>query len=326
MNDIKNQILSVVNDDLVDIEKELTQNLSPYFDVVSQVASHILFSGGKRLRPLLFVLSTRICDYSGNMANKFSIIFEYLHTATLLHDDIVDGATLRRGKRVANSIWGNPTAVLVGDFLLARASSIAAETGRLKVIKVLAEITENMSQGEIHQLMKKGSLDISETEYLEVIRRKTAVLFQGACSIGAMVADAPAEKETALSAYGFNLGMAFQMTDDLIDYTSDTEILGKEVGADLREGKLTLPVIHSLKHAEANDRVSMEKIIKNRDFSVEEFEMLIDLMKKYNGISHTKKLAASYIQKAKKSLSEFSFSENKNLLTMIADYILEREA
>ena len=326
MNDLKNQILSIVEDDLADIEQELTQNLSPYFDIVSQVASHILFSGGKRLRPLLFVLSTRICDYTGNLAKKFSIIFEYLHTATLLHDDIVDGATLRRGKRVANSIWGNATAVLVGDFLLARASSISAETGQLKVIKVLAEITEDMSQGEIHQLMKKGSFDISENEYLEVIRRKTAVLFQGACGVGAMIANASSEKETALSAYGFNLGMAFQMTDDLIDYTSDTEILGKEVGADLREGKLTLPVLYSLKSAGSSDRLSMEKIIKNRDFSDDEFEVLVDMLKKYGGIDYTKKLAAAYIQKAKSSHSVFDPSENRNLLDMIADYILERKA
>lgn len=324
--DLKHRILSLVKDDLADIEEELTQNLSPYFDIVSQVANHILLSGGKRLRPLLFVLCAKLCGYTGKLSKRFSIIFEYLHTATLLHDDIVDGATLRRGKQVANSIWGNPIAVLVGDFLLARVSSIAVETGNLEIVKALAEITENMSQGEIHQLINKGKLNISEREYFEVIRRKTAVLFQGACRIGAMIANAPPEKVSALSDYGFNLGMAFQMTDDLIDYTSDTQILGKEVGADLREGKLTLPVIYALKEANAADGVLMKKIIKNQDFSITEFEVLVNLLKKYGGIDYTQKLAADYIQKAKNALFLFELQEVKQILSMIADYTLERKA
>ncbi|MBW2670019.1 MAG: polyprenyl synthetase family protein, partial [Deltaproteobacteria bacterium] len=183
MNDIKHKILNLVKDDLSEIEVALKQNLNPHFDLVSQIAGHILFSGGKRLRPLLMVLSARICGYDGNYEKTFSTIFEYLHAATLLHDDLVDEATLRRGKPVANSIWGNAIAVLVGDFLLARSLSIAAETKRPDVIKVVAEITENMSQGEIHQLMKKGCIDLTEKEYMEIIRRKTAVLFQGTCRV-----------------------------------------------------------------------------------------------------------------------------------------------
>jgi len=160
---------------------------------------------------------------------------------------------------VAHSIWGNAGAVLVGDFLLARSLCIAAETELPDVIRIVAEITENMSQGEIHQLMRKGSLDLTEEEYMEVIRRKTAVLFQGTCRVSALISSAPKEKETALSDYGFNLGIAFQMVDDLLDYTLDPNILGKEVGADLKEGKLTLPVIYSLKAANTTDRIQMEK-------------------------------------------------------------------
>jgi octaprenyl-diphosphate synthase len=326
MGDLKHKILALVKDDLAEIEAALEQNLNPYLDLVSKIAGHILFSGGKRIRPLLMVLSAKICGYDGDYDKTFSTISEYLHAATLLHDDIVDEATLRRGKPVAHSIWDSATAVLVGDFLLARALSISAETERTDIIKIVAEITENMSQGEIHQLMRKGSLDIPEEEYMEVIRRKTAVLFQGACRVSALIADATKEEETALSQYGFNFGIAFQMADDLLDYTLDTSVLGKEVGADLKEGKLTLPVIYSLKAANAKDRDQMEKIITNRDFSVNNFERLIELMKKYGGQTYTQNLAAEYVKIAKDALAVFEPSKTRETLMMLADYTLAREA
>ena len=229
MSDLKYKILALVENDLEKIEVTLKENLNPHIDLVSKIANHILFSGGKRLRPLLMVLSSRICGYDGNYNHTLSVIFEYLHAATLLHDDLVDDATLRRGKPVANLLWDNPTAVLAGDFLLARSLSIAAETKRPDVIKTVAEITEYMSQGEIYQLMKKGSLDLTEKEYTEIIRCKTAVLFQGACRVGALIANAPENEEKELSTYGFNLGMAFQMADDLLDYTGETGRIGKKV-------------------------------------------------------------------------------------------------
>jgi len=326
MSDLKQEIFAMVEDDLAAIEIELEQNLNPYLDLISKIARHILFSGGKRLRPLLMVLSARLCGYKGNYDKTFSIIFEYLHAATLLHDDLVDDATMRRGKPVAHSIWSNSAAILVGDFLLARSLSISARTGNMKVIKTVAKITENMSKGEIHQLMHKGDLDISEEEYIEVIRRKTAVLFQGACRISAIITDAPNEKEEALSEYGYNLGLAFQMADDLLDYTSDTKVLGKEIGADLKEGKLTLPVIYSLKAADMKDRNMMENIIKNEDFSVNDFKILVELLKKYKGISYTQKMAAEHIKKAKEALSIFEPSETKEILLKVADYALNRKA
>jgi len=324
MNDIKHRILSLVKDDLSEIEVALEQNLNPHFDLVSQIAGHILFSGGKRLRPLLMILSARLCGYDGNYEKTFSTIFEYLHAATLLHDDLVDEATLRRGKPVAHSIWGNAIAVLVGDFLLARSLSIAAETKRPDVIKVVAEITENMSQGEIHQLMKKGCIDLTETEYMEIIERKTAVLFQGTCRVGALISEVSKEKENALAGYGFNIGIAFQMVDDLLDYSQNTPALGKKVGADLKEGKLTLPVIYSLKSADATDRIQMEKIIKNKDFSMEDFETLIAIMKKYGGQTYTQKVAQKYVKNAKNALEIFQNSTTKEILLTIADYTLAR--
>ena len=325
MSDLKQKILTMVKDDLAEIETALTQNLNPYLDLVSQTAKHILFSGGKRLRPLLMVISAKICGYHEPAAKTFSIIFEYLHAATLLHDDLVDEATLRRGKPVAHSIWGNSTAVLVGDFLLARSLIIAAETENPKVIKIIAKITENMSQGEIHQLLNKGDFNLSESEYMEIIRRKTAVLIQGACRVGAIIAKADEEREMALSRYGLNLGIAFQMVDDLLDYTSDTSVIGKTIGADLREGKLTLPVIYSLKAAGTKDRTQMENIIKSKNFSVHGFEKLIGLLKKYKGIAYTRQFAEAHIRYAKEAISLFGPTEHRQLLENIADYAIKRK-
>jgi len=324
MGDLKHKILSMVESDLADIESALTSNLNPHIDLVTKTANHILFSGGKRLRPLLMVLCARICGYIKDDSKSFSTIFEYLHAATLLHDDLVDGANIRRGAPVAHSIWGNSTTVLVGDFLLARALSIAAETDRTEIIKVISQITEEMSQGEIHQLMRKGSLDITESEYLEIITRKTAVLIQGACRVGAILAKAPEKTEKALSDYGLNLGIAFQMIDDLLDYTADPTILGKEIGADLREGKLTLPIIHTMSELTPSDKTRIEDIISKQDFSLDEFKLLVDMLNHYGGISYTKNLALKRIESAKAALSVFKQTETKDLLMYIADYAVDR--
>jgi octaprenyl-diphosphate synthase len=324
MNDLKKKILTENGNDLEKIEAELSENLKPYLDLVSDVARHILFAGGKRLRPLLLVLSARLCGYKEDYAKTVSTALEYLHAATLLHDDIVDDAILRRGKTVAHSLYGNATTVLVGDFLLARALAICADSGKIKVIRIISDLTENMSTGEVHQLMRKGDVSLTEDEYLEVIRRKTAVLFQAACTVSAVIAEAPEEKEKALSDFGYNLGIAFQMADDLFDYTMDTAALGKEVGADLREGKLTLPVIHALKQANPADRDAMIKIIKNEAFTVDEFNALVELLKKNYGIAYTEKKAEFCIEKAKEALSVFEPSKTKDSLLDIANYALAR--
>ena len=270
------------------------------------------------------VLSARICGYTGTYDIPFSSAIEFLHAATLLHDDVVDDASLRRGKPVAHSLYGNAVTVLVGDFLLARSLSISADTGKIEVIKVISQLTEDMSQGEVFQLMRKGDINLTEDEYLSVIKRKTAVLFEAACKTSAILADASDEQKKALSDYGHNLGIAFQMADDLFDYTMDTSNLGKEVGADLREGKLTLPLIHALSQANDSDKDVMAAIIKDENFSTEDFNILVELLEKYAGIAYTKKMAASYINRAKDVLSIFGPSETKDTLMDIADYALAR--
>ncbi len=326
MKELKQKILELVKDDLDDIEKALEISLNPYLDLVSEVARHILFSGGKRIRPLLMVLSCRLCGYSGDYDKTFSTTFELLHAATLLHDDLVDSATKRRGRPVAHSIYGNSTVVLVGDFLLARALSITAALENPRINKIVAEITENMSQGEIHQLSKLEDLNLSEEEYMVIIRNKTALLFKGACMLSAILANASEKEEAALADYGLSLGMAFQMADDLLDYTLDSKVLGKTVGADLREGKLTLPVIYALKAATPKDREIMEQIITNKNFSVHEFETLIELLKKYNGIEYTRNLASGFVENAKQALQIFKPTPTREVLLKIADYALTRKA
>jgi octaprenyl-diphosphate synthase len=324
VSDLKRKILAAVQVDLEAIETALKDNLNPHLDLVRDVAGHILFSGGKRLRPLLMVLSARVCDYTGGYDKTFSTALEYLHAATLLHDDLVDGAALRRGKPAAYLQWGNPIAVLVGDFLLARALSVSAATGSVRIVQILAELTEQMSQGEVHQLMRKGDIRLAEDEYLDVIRRKTAVLFEAACRVSAVLAAASPEKESALARFGFNLGMAFQIADDLFDYTLETPQLGKQVGADLREGKLTLPVIQALRLVPPAEREWLVSIIRNPQFSTEDFRRLVDLLGSCGAIRYAEQAAEKFIGAAKKELSAFPPSAALETLSDIADYALHR--
>lgn len=326
MTSIKQKLLSLVEPDLQKIEIALENNLTPHLELVRETAGHLMFAGGKRLRPLLIVLSARICGHENEFVTKFASIFEFLHTATLLHDDVIDGAAIRRGKPVANAVYGAAVTVLTGDFLLARALNIAAESESMRIIKVVSGMTEEISQGEIHQLIKKGDITLSEEEYMDVIRRKTGVLIQGACKTGAILADASYGEEQALTKYGDHLGMVFQIADDILDYTADTGELGKAVGADLREGKLTLPVIHALREANTADRARMETIIANTDFTNDEFDALCKLLNRYGGIDYAKAVAADHVRAAKAQLEIFEPSRTREILAMMADYALERKA
>ncbi|MBW1677448.1 MAG: polyprenyl synthetase family protein [Deltaproteobacteria bacterium] len=340
MKDLKEQILESVRQDLVEIEVALTDNLKPYLPLVSHVAKYIMFSGGKRIRPLLMVLSARLCGYRGNYDKTLSVVFEYLHAATLLHDDLVDGADMRRGNPVAHSIWGNPATVLVGDFLLARSIAIAARTNSVPIIDILAHTTAQMSEGEIHQLLHRGDIAVDEKDYTEVITRKTAYLIQAACQVGALLAEAPVEQVQVLAGYGYHLGIAFQIADDLLDYTADTRVIGKTTGTDLREGKLTLPVIYALDCATREDRRRLETIIRDmvavtptpngellRDVDAKDadFETVLGLIKKYGGIAYTRDRAQEHIEQAKKCLEIFDASQARTLLEQLADYVVVRK-
>jgi octaprenyl-diphosphate synthase len=326
MNGLKQQLSLRVENDLNDIEAALHENLNPHVDLVREVAGHLIFSGGKRIRPLLNLLCARLCGYTDDFIKKFSTIIEFLHTATLLHDDVVDGASLRRGKPVAHSIWGAPVTVLVGDFLLARALNIAAETGNPKIIQIISEITESMCQGEILQLIKKGDVNLSEADYMDVIRRKTGFLIQGACQTGAILAGAPEDVEKRLADYGYHIGMVFQIADDLLDYTADARTLGKTIGADLKEGKLTLPVIHTLEKSGPEDRAWLSELIRRKEFSVDEFDALVRLMQNIGAINYCRNIAENHVQEAKRIIASFAPGQTTETLMMIADYTLHRTA
>ena len=325
MTDLKQRILSAVKEDMAEIERALSSNLNPHVELVRQVAGHLLFAGGKRLRPLLMMLSARLCGHADRrLAADYAVIFEYLHAATLIHDDVVDGGELRRGRPAAHCVWDPPTAVLTGDFLLARALSLSSRTGLPEVIGVIAGITEEMAQGEIRQLSHKGDVSLTEEIYMDVIRCKTAVLFQGACRVGALISQAAPLAVQSLSDFGHHLGMAFQMADDLLDYTQNTAALGKKAGADLREGKLTLPLIHALGQAETGDKHWIEAIIRKKEFTDADFERLQELLKRYGGIAYTRDLAAERIVKAKQALGAFEPSEERWILEDVVQYAWSR--
>jgi len=323
--DIKQQIIRLSAPDLEKVEQALAENLDPNLDLVREIASHLLFAGGKRLRPLLMIHAARMCGYNEGFEILFSTIFEYLHAATLLHDDVVDGADMRRGKAAAHTLWDAPKVVLTGDFLLARALDIAAKSQSPRVISVVAHITQAMSQGEIEQMENKGRFGLTEEEYNRVIERKTAILIQGACQSGAIVAGAAEEEELALKDFGYHLGMAFQMADDLLDYTATADELGKNPGADLREGKLTLPLIHSLARAGEADKAYLLKAMAMTEFDAGIFEGLKKCLEALGGIAYTRDRAEQHVASAKAALDGFKSSDSRALLNLIADYAILRK-
>jgi octaprenyl-diphosphate synthase len=325
MTELKQRILEAISKDLEAIETALTTNLKPYLPLVRQVTEYIMFSGGKRIRPILMILSARLCGYKGDYDKTLSVVFEYLHAATLLHDDLVDDAEVRRGNPVAHAIWGNPATVLVGDFLLARSISIATNTGQVPIVEAVTRTTAQMSEGEIYQLLHKRDLTIDEDAYMEVIRRKTACLIEAACQVGALLAAAPKVQIDALSQFGHNLGCAFQLVDDLLDYTADQAVLGKAIGTDLREGKMTLPLIHALVHAPKTDRRKMETIIQNEALSETDFNAVQELVSQHGGIAYTKSRAERLVAQAKHCLTDFEPSESRAILEDMADYVLTRQ-
>jgi octaprenyl-diphosphate synthase len=325
MNALKDRLLTAVSTDIQAIETALKDNLQPYLSVVSHVADYLIAGGGKRIRPLLMLLSARLCDYKGRFDVTLSVVFEYLHVATLLHDDVVDGAEVRRGYPVAHGIWGSPATVLVGDYLLARAINIAAQTGQTSIIDVISRATGHMSEGEIYQLLHRGDINLTEEQYMDIIGRKTACLIQAACHTGALLAGAPEHRVQALAAYGNHLGYAFQLIDDLLDYTADPAILGKSTGTDLKEGKMTLPLIYAMKQAGNKDRKHMESLIGTTDPTMDRFKATLKLVNDYGGIAYTRNLAKEHLATAKSRLEVFDTSSTRTILEDLADYVLTRQ-
>ncbi len=324
-NDIKERIYVQIRPDLDRIEAEINRNLTTNIPLISVVGGHILRSGGKRLRPLLMILSARLCGYEGNRDAPLAVVFEFLHAATLLHDDVVDRAEVRRNQPAANTVWGNPAVVLVGDFLYSKSILMTVGYNNIHILEVLSETTTKMSEGEVLQLIHADDLELDESEYIEVITRKTAVLISAACQIGAIFGHGTAPQEEAMRDYGFHLGIAFQLIDDALDYTGDADELGKPVGNDIQEGKATLPLIYALEHVAPSDKKRLHKIFSSEEASPTDLKVVREIIGKSGGIEYTQQLAARHVEKAKECLQVFPHHNTaKGILTDLADYVICR--
>jgi octaprenyl-diphosphate synthase len=315
-------LLKDLEGDVVAINQALVANLQTHVPFISEVGRHILLSGGKRVRPLLFLLAARLCGCRSNHLADFSTIFEYLHAATLLHDDVVDAATVRRGISTANTVYGNQAVILVGDFLLAKSLSLAVDTDKLKVLKVLAHTTTLMAEGEILQLLHARNLDLTEEQYFDVTIRKTATLMSAACQIGAILAGVFEAQEEALTQFGLNLGITFQVVDDILDFTADERELGKPVINDLKEGRITLPVIHALAQANEADHRRLKDLAQ--EVSPENASEILDLLNKNGSLDYAREQARHYTLKAQENLQLFPESLEKSYFWAITEELLRR--
>jgi octaprenyl-diphosphate synthase len=315
-------ILKELEADVAAINQALVANLQTHVPFIAEVGRHILLSGGKRVRPLLFVLAARLCGCRGNHLADFSTIFEYLHAATLLHDDVVDTATVRRGISTANTIWGNQAVILVGDFLLAKSLSLAVDTDKLKILKVLAHTTTLMAEGEILQLLHAHNLDLTEEQYFEVTIRKTATLMSAACQIGALLGGVSEAQEEALTQFGLNVGISFQVVDDILDFTGDEQQLGKPVINDLKEGRITLPLIHALAHASEADHRRLKDLA--REVRPEIAPEILSILEKYDSLDYARTQARHYTLKAQENLKLFPESVEKSYFWAITAELLQR--
>ncbi|HQN18211.1 MAG TPA: polyprenyl synthetase family protein [Syntrophobacteraceae bacterium] len=321
---LKERIYTRIRPDLDRIEAEIDRNLSSSVPLISTVGRHIMGSGGKRLRPLLMILSARLCGYQGNHDAALAIVFEFLHASSLLHDDVVDNAEFRRNRPAANTLWGNPGVVLVGDFLYSKSILMTVAYNNIRILQALSEATTKMAEGEVLQLIHADNLDIDEQEYLEVITRKTAVLISAACQIGAIFGGGKAEEEKALRAYGINLGIAFQLIDDTLDYTGDETELGKPVGNDIQQGKATLPLIYALRNGSAAEREQLKDLFASNEDPLDRFHTINERVTRLGGIAYTRRLASEYVEGAKQALHGFPPLPAREILQDLADYVICR--
>jgi len=302
----------------------ILERMQSHVALIPELAGHLIAGGGKRMRPMLTLASGALLGYPGTRHHKLAAAVEFIHTATLLHDDVVDGSGMRRGKRTANLIWGNPASVLVGDFLFSRAFELMVEDGSLKVLRILSHASAVIAEGEVNQLTAQRQIDTDEDHYLEIISAKTAALFAAACRVSPVVAEASEDAELALEAYGRNLGIAFQLSDDVIDYASDAETMGKGVGDDFRDGKMTLPVILAYARGGEDDRAFWREAISGQRVSDDDLAQAIGLLESTGALADTIERARQYGRRAIDALAMFSASKAKSALTEAAEFAVAR--
>jgi octaprenyl-diphosphate synthase len=318
------EALDLIRDDLEKVDQEFRKNLRSSVPIIAAIGEHLLRSGGKRFRAKLLLLSAKLCGYSGENHISMASLIEFIHTATLLHDDVVDKAKLRRGIKSANYEWGNEVCVLVGDFLFTKCFTLMVESGNWKIIHTISRATTIMAEGEVEEWARTKDLSLTEEGYLSIITRKTAHLISAATQIGAILGNALDEKERALAEFGMNVGIAFQLIDDHLDYTSNEEEFGKKKGIDLQEGKITLPLIFTLRHCDGGERAFIQETVNSHPITKKAFFRVVEIIERYDGIQYTWEKAKGYIEGAKEWLHLFPDSKEKRALCALADYVLER--
>jgi len=315
-------ILECIGDDLEKVDQEFRKNLSSSVPIISAIGEHLLRSGGKRFRAQLLLLSAKLCGYSGEDHISMASLVEFIHTATLLHDDVVDNAKLRRGIKSANYKWGNEVCVLVGDFLFTKCFTRMVESGNWKIIHTISRATTIMAEGEVEEWARTKDISLTEEGYLSIITGKTAYLISAATQIGAILGQVSEEQEGALARFGMDVGIAFQLIDDNLDYTSIES--GKETGMDLQEGKITLPLIFALNQCTADENGFIQKTVHSDSITKEAFCRVAEIIERYHGIQYTREKAEGYVKRAKSYLHLFPDSKEKEALHALAGYVLER--
>jgi octaprenyl-diphosphate synthase len=320
------EIFELVRSDLQKVEEEFCLQSVSSVEPISEIAQYLQVSGGKRLRPALVLLSSRLCGYQDFPAIRLGAVVELIHTATLVHDDIIDGAETRRGRPSANHRWGNHMSVLAGDWLYMQAFNVALAERNFKILDLLIGVTQVMVEGELLQLTHLRKLDVTEEAYLELADRKTACLFSTSLRLGAVLAARSDEEEARLGSFGTNLGLAFQLIDDVLDFTSSEEILGKPIGSDLREGKITLPLIYLMQKCTAAEAQKVSRVLKDGNYDLVPFAEIMELIEHYGTLRAARDKARYFAETAKSCLDIFPESQYKDALRSLADFIVERES
>ena len=319
------EIVQLIEDDLAKVEDFFEEQVRSDIPLIAEVGRYIRDGGGKRIRPALLLLSCRLSGYRGDRAILLAAVVEFIHTATLLHDDIIDQATVRRGRRSVNSRWGNDLTVLLGDFLYTKSMAMALSQDNLRILRLLSDVTLAMIEGEILEIERCADLRVTPDDHLDIIKRKTAALFSASLRIGGMLGELGEAKERALASYGLNLGICFQMVDDLLDFTADEKVLGKPTANDLREGKLTLPVIFLLRRAGRAGADMVSAVLADRGFERVSREELVALAREHGALDEARVLAERYAEQARQDLAGFDRSPYREALAILPDFILARD-
>ena len=325
INNSYSDLLKSVEDKLILVNEKISSKLTSKVDLIQNMTDYHLDTGGKKLRALLTLSSSKLCGYSkGGRDINLAACVELIHAATLMHDDVLDNGEIRRGKKTINSIWGNHASILVGDYLLSRCFEMMVEDGNLEVLKLLSTTSAKIAQGEVLQLQHKSEIDTVEETYLKIITSKTAALFSAACKVGAILGNKDEKIKDALSSYGKNLGVTFQIADDTLDYNSDLKKFGKTIGKDFYEGKITLPIIILNQQCKSGERDMLKEFFSKRERTENDLKYTLDIIKKYDVIKQCYKKADHFISLASSSLNVFESSEQKNILKNLTSFSIER--